>query len=597
MKQYMYLFALLAVTFLSCNAGKPEPEPDLPSVPVAKFSAEIEWMKVSLTNESTDADTWSWDFGDQTAVNTEENPVHEYLSEGSYTITLTATGEGGNDNTTRQVTVEKDPFPSSIRQEAAIRIAESNNHAIDFNMLGLGWGIHYQSGVIMEGPTSTVIKQEYKEMAKQLRNTFPVSRLHGGESSFFCYTDNIGPYDERISRPAPWLVNMPPGTDAPRTLWTTNVGPAEWMKACYELTPDMEFIICLNLITGTPEESAAAAQYFTGAASTEWGAKRVRDGISAPAKIAMYELGNEINWGFRGFDEMEYVRVCKLHIAAVKAVDPTAKFAICGGNVLDWSTGPTGQDWREWNRVTARELKNDVDYITHHPYHSGTPLAVMEQYMDVLHEDVVNSAGRMLPIVHTEHAKWPTDMSVHSMDPIQLEGTLAVAEFYNRMYQRGDVWGATYFIACAERDNYWSIFNYFGNSGLVLSGMGHMHNAYRRGVGDRALKSEVTGSLAANPKLSGSSFSVLASAKGNEDLYLILVNRSNTMWFDLSFSFENRYRLVEETIFTAPSLQSYVRSASTVDIFTTTTTVKNEDNFQSYKMRKKSMIILKLRKM
>ena len=44
---------------------------------------------VKFTNTSTDADHYSWDFGDGTK-STDENPTHAYSKEGSYTITLTA---------------------------------------------------------------------------------------------------------------------------------------------------------------------------------------------------------------------------------------------------------------------------------------------------------------------------------------------------------------------------------------------------------------------------------------------------------------------------------------------------------------------------
>jgi PKD repeat protein len=42
-------------------------------------------------------DTWSWDFGDGNTSNT-QNPTHEYNAVGSYTVSLTVTGPGGNDD-------------------------------------------------------------------------------------------------------------------------------------------------------------------------------------------------------------------------------------------------------------------------------------------------------------------------------------------------------------------------------------------------------------------------------------------------------------------------------------------------------------------
>ncbi len=42
---------------------------------------------------------WSWDFGDGSALNTEQNPNYTYLASGSYTVSLTTTIEGDCENT------------------------------------------------------------------------------------------------------------------------------------------------------------------------------------------------------------------------------------------------------------------------------------------------------------------------------------------------------------------------------------------------------------------------------------------------------------------------------------------------------------------
>ncbi|WP_321423207.1 NosD domain-containing protein [uncultured Methanobacterium sp.] len=43
---------------------------------------------------------WLWDFGDGT-TSTEQNPTHTYLNSGTYTVTLTVTGPGGNSTVTQ----------------------------------------------------------------------------------------------------------------------------------------------------------------------------------------------------------------------------------------------------------------------------------------------------------------------------------------------------------------------------------------------------------------------------------------------------------------------------------------------------------------
>ncbi len=59
--------------------------------PTADFSYTIvNDTEVHFTNNSTDADSYLWDFGDGN-TSTETNPVHTYIAEGSYSVVLIAT--------------------------------------------------------------------------------------------------------------------------------------------------------------------------------------------------------------------------------------------------------------------------------------------------------------------------------------------------------------------------------------------------------------------------------------------------------------------------------------------------------------------------
>ena len=59
---------------------------------------------IIFTNQSTDATSYNWDFGDG-SISTIENPTHEYTSSGTFTVTLTATGEGGTNSTSQSVKI------------------------------------------------------------------------------------------------------------------------------------------------------------------------------------------------------------------------------------------------------------------------------------------------------------------------------------------------------------------------------------------------------------------------------------------------------------------------------------------------------------
>ncbi len=65
-------------------------------LPNAEFSYAINGLEVSFINESENADTYDWNFGDNDffpSTSTEENPSFTYLAEGTYYVVLTVTNE------------------------------------------------------------------------------------------------------------------------------------------------------------------------------------------------------------------------------------------------------------------------------------------------------------------------------------------------------------------------------------------------------------------------------------------------------------------------------------------------------------------------
>lgn len=79
---------------------------------VASFTTATNGLEATFTNTSLNAETYSWDFGDGNS-STEENPVHTYAAEGTYTVELTASGFGLEEVITAEVTVSSVPkaFP------------------------------------------------------------------------------------------------------------------------------------------------------------------------------------------------------------------------------------------------------------------------------------------------------------------------------------------------------------------------------------------------------------------------------------------------------------------------------------------------------
>ncbi|MEM1320161.1 MAG: PKD domain-containing protein [Bacteroidota bacterium] len=83
------------------------------TVPIAGFSSTVNGVDANFTNTSTNATSFSWDFGDGNS-SLETNPSHTYAGDGTYTVTLTATNECGSVQTSQSVVVVTPPTSNFI---------------------------------------------------------------------------------------------------------------------------------------------------------------------------------------------------------------------------------------------------------------------------------------------------------------------------------------------------------------------------------------------------------------------------------------------------------------------------------------------------
>ena len=77
--------------------------------PTAAFDASPNLDTLFLTNNSIDADTYLWNFGDGN-TDTSPNPLpHIYAQDGTYTVSLTATNACGSNTTSTQISITTPP--------------------------------------------------------------------------------------------------------------------------------------------------------------------------------------------------------------------------------------------------------------------------------------------------------------------------------------------------------------------------------------------------------------------------------------------------------------------------------------------------------
>ena len=86
------------VTVALLKQASEQPVPPVLSPPVSAFSANVTSgdapLNVAFNDESTNATSWLWDFGDG-ENSTQQNPIHVYASVGTYSVALTVTNANG----------------------------------------------------------------------------------------------------------------------------------------------------------------------------------------------------------------------------------------------------------------------------------------------------------------------------------------------------------------------------------------------------------------------------------------------------------------------------------------------------------------------
>ncbi|MEO9484279.1 MAG: immunoglobulin-like domain-containing protein [Ekhidna sp.] len=104
LKNALLMTLLGSVVFLfSCNEDK---DPVI-EAPVASFTVSVDGATATFTNTSTGEDnTYAWDFGDGTSSTSSDATVtKQYTEAGTFTISLLATNDGGNNTATGEVVI------------------------------------------------------------------------------------------------------------------------------------------------------------------------------------------------------------------------------------------------------------------------------------------------------------------------------------------------------------------------------------------------------------------------------------------------------------------------------------------------------------
>jgi D-alanyl-D-alanine carboxypeptidase len=105
MKKQIFLTSLWLLCF-ACSKDDGNGGSGTEPAPVVNFTVSTnDDGQATFTNITTNADTYEWNFGDNSAVSTQKSPVKSYAASGKYKVTLKAVGKGGSATKEQEVDI------------------------------------------------------------------------------------------------------------------------------------------------------------------------------------------------------------------------------------------------------------------------------------------------------------------------------------------------------------------------------------------------------------------------------------------------------------------------------------------------------------
>jgi len=231
-------------------------------------------------------------------------------------------GIGANDRDTVTVAKLTDDYTTTPLAFTAGR--STDNARIEIVSKGSG---HFLVGTVSLMPADNLRGWRADTVALLKQLDAPVYRWPGGNFvSGYNWRDGIGDPDKRPPRKNP----------AWKGIEHNDVGIHEFMDLCHMI--DTEAFIAVNTGLGGIEEAAQEVEYVNGAATTEQGKLRAKNGHPEPYGVKWWAVGNEMygDWQLGHMPLADYVKKHNRVVDAMRKIDPTVQ-PIGVGAAGDWS--------------------------------------------------------------------------------------------------------------------------------------------------------------------------------------------------------------------------------------------------------------------
>lgn len=423
----------------------------------------------------------------------------------------------------------------------------------DIYGLNFDW---YSTEMLLLGREDGPEKPDVAEALEGLR--FPFNRVSGTDSQAMRWKDAIGPVSER--KP----IKLWGWSPEEKVAW----GPVEFFRWVLARDAQAKFLWVTNLYENE-QEHADLVEFLTGKAGQPWADKRISLGLKDPLPIAVWEIGNEMDWAEQKWPIERYLEAAGKAISAIRKADPKAKIAMHSSTGFD-------PGWEEWHRAVLKKFGSEIDYLAYHAYYrTDRPLRDdqiggagasfnHENWLAKIKADIRELTGSdRIKIMITEHGHWPvqpkeepwgsewekTWYSTHS-----LEGCLASAQMIATSLNDPEIVGANYH---SFSSGPWGLIYRDKQSGKVYTtGMAELYRLLFAVKGDEVVRTRVTGQDTAI--VDGPSALTVVTVKSPQGLNMIIVNRGEAR--QASFSFEVGYRVAEAKVLTASDLDAYNRA-------------------------------------